>query len=56
MDNLIKLIGPHGTVAFATPEKAQRLKAIQGYVEAPEGASEVISEPVKPKRGRAKRV
>ncbi len=58
MSNLIKLIGPHGTVAFATPEKAERLKTIQGYQEVSESAPEAVSEPVKTipaKRGRPKR-
>lgn len=56
MSNLIKLIGPHGIVAFATPEKAERLMTIQGYQRAPESASEAVSEPVTPKRGRPKKV
>jgi len=46
VSNLIKLIGPHGIVAFATPEKAERLMTIQGYQRAPESASEDVSEPV----------
>ena len=56
---MVKLIGVHGTVVFATPEKAERLKRIQGYVEyqePSESPSEDVSEPVKPKRGRPKKV
>lgn len=59
MPGLVKLIGVHGTVVFATPEKAERLKSIQGYVEyqePSESVSEDVSEPVKPKRGRPKKV
>ena len=55
MSNLIKLIGPHGIVAFATPEKAERLMTIQGYQRAPESAPEAVSEPVKATPGRKPR-
>lgn len=59
MPGLIKLIGVHGTVVFATPEKAERLIAIQGYQVAHEQPVEAVSEPVKttPARrpGRPKR-
>lgn len=56
MSNLVKLIGVHGTVVFATPEKAQRLQTMQGYRVVDESASEEVSEPVTPKRGRPKKV
>lgn len=59
MSNLIKLVGPHGTIAFATPEKAERLKRIQGYKEYQDPAvsvSEAVSEPEKPRRGRPRKV
>lgn len=52
MAELIKLIGFHGSVAFATPEKAERLIAMQGYRRASESPSEDVSEPVKATPGR----
>jgi hypothetical protein len=58
VSNLVKLVGPHGSIAFATPEKAARLKSIQGYKEyqePSESASEDVSEPKKPTRGRPKK-
>lgn len=59
MPGLIKLIGVHGTVVFATPEKAERLQRVQGYRLFDESPVEVVSEPVKPaprKPGRPKKV
>jgi hypothetical protein len=60
MPGLIKLIGFHGSVVFATPEKAERLIAIQGYQVAPESAPEAVSEPATAtparKAGRPKKV
>lgn len=56
MSNLIKLLGPHGSVVFATREKADRLKAIQGYKEVSKDAPEEVSEPKKATRGRPKKV
>lgn len=44
MSNLVKLIGIHGTVVFATPEKAQRLQTMQGYRVADESPAEDVSE------------
>jgi hypothetical protein len=55
VSNLVKLIGVHGTVVFATPEKAQRLQTMQGYRVVDESASEEVSEPVTPRRGRPKK-
>lgn len=55
MSALVKLIGVHGTVVFATPEKAERLRTMQGYQVVDESASEEVSEPVTPKRGRPKK-
>jgi hypothetical protein len=61
MSNLIKLVAPNGiTTVFVTPEKAERLKTIQGYQEYREpvvGPLAAVSEPAKPTRKpRAKKV
>lgn len=56
MSDLVKLVGPHGVTAFATAEKADRLVRLQGYKRADEAAPEAVSDPVKPKRGRPKKV
>jgi hypothetical protein len=54
VSNLVKLVSPNGvTTVYVTPEKAERLKTIQGYQEYQEpvvGPLAVVSEPVKPTR------
>lgn len=56
MPGLVKLVGIHGTIVFATPEKAERLMRLQGYQVFEESAPEATTELVKAKRGRPKKV
>jgi hypothetical protein len=58
VSELVKLVGPHGSIAFATREKAERLKTVNGYKEYQEPAesgSEEVSEPKKATRGRPRK-
>jgi hypothetical protein len=56
--NLVKMVAPNGvTTVYVSPEKAERLRTIQGYREVTESPVEAVSEPVKATRKpRAKKV